>query len=881
MENAYPEDRVFMYLRVGAGSLNEQDSQKGAAHFLEHMMFNGTTHYSAGELIEHLQTLGMEFGRDVNAHTSYEETAYFINVPTGSELQINEGLKVLSDYAYGALLNEDDFEQERGVILAEKRSRDSVQQRMYKAGLDFSFKGTKIPDRWVIGDERSIRSMTVDDLRAYYQTWYRPDNMLLAVVGRVDQEAVARQINTYFGGTQAAGADNEGIDYGVLAGSDSFPEVLYYSDHESESVNLSLETIREQELLRDGVLKRTSELGVYVLNQMMRARLQQLQEQMESKLSTASYHSVTAFKRYKMNMLSTKAFPDEWQDSLQQLITVLLSVKKYGFTQEELERAKRSVLAGLQSTVQTEKTRRSQQLARSIVNSAAKDVVFMSPAQELEVYSPLLEKLSLHDINELFNIEWPLSGLKIKVMGRVDPEGEARVKDVFIRTVHQPIPQPAKAQAVVFPYLHPVEPADVEYLIAQLDDLDVQRVTFNNGLSVLLKKTDFKQSEINVSISFGRGSNKVMMPGLTMIAETAINQSGTATLSQSDLDGQLAQYSLGGRFAVDGQNSALVGTSTTDDFEPLLQLLYAKFYDPVVRRKAFENQKEKMLRMTRNMKTSPQGIFRAEGQRFLAGGDLRFGMADEAELQAVSYEQVVDWYQSEMENGLIDIAVVGDFESRVVIELFQKYFGGALVDKEPAMAVDGVRFPMGKNFNRSIASEVEKGLVVMAWPVKQKWNIETSRRLRVLEALLDEEVRAELREKLGAVYSPSVFSVYPRDFDEFGYLALYMVVDPEQADVLVDETQKIVEELLMRELNDELAQRVLNPIIKQNAEYRKTNDYWLFSVLAGASRQPDKLEFAKSLAEAYKMIDMGDVKNTAFDIFQHQPGVLKILATTM
>ncbi len=878
MENNYPENRVFMYLRIGAGSLQENDRQKGAAHYLEHMMFNGTRNFPSGQLVKQLQTIGMEFGRDVNAHTSYDETAFFINLPSGAEQELELGMQILADYAFGALLEGPDFEQERGVILAEKRSRDSVGQRIYKKGSEFTFQGTRLPQRWVIGDDQSLHSMTVEDLRNYYTSWYRPENMVLGVVGNIHSKDIIDKIQKQFGTFAAAASAPECISMGKIERAETYPEILYYSDQESESVNLSLETIREIIPAGDSVEKRKTELLYHLINRMMNARLQKVLESEKNTLSSVDFQTFEAYSRYRLNMISTKVLPQDWQLSLNELIKNLLAIRLYGFSDEDLQIAKKSVQADLNSGLQTQDTRKSRDLAESMINYVAENEVFLSPAQELNLYSPILQQISIDELNTLFKSEWPLDRLKIKVMGKLAPEDEKKVKDIFFNAVHQKIERPLSQEKAFFPYLPVPNIKDSSYTSEVQSELGIEKITLVNGLTVYLKKTDFQKAQIDISILFGKGRYSTVKPGMALFAESTVNNSGTGKLSQSALDEQLAGYKIGSRLAVNEQYSELAGTSTPDDLEHLFQLFYAKIIDPAVRKKAFDNQRERLLRMAENMKKNPEGVFRVEGSRFLASGDTRFGMANEEDLLNIQYDEVKDWYLKEISRGIVDISVVGDFDRARVIELVKKYFGSLPINNELLTTIDNVVFPSGKILERSIESDVEKALVVMAWPVNGNWQIDTARQLNVLTSLFEEKVRSVLREKLGAVYSPSVYSFYPRSVHHYGYIALYMVIDADRQEEMISAVGDITSRLKDDDVAPELAERILHPLIRRTEEQVRTNDYWLHTVLSSASRYPDQLRFASSLKNAYSNMDMRDIQKLASDIFKGKNALVKIVA---
>jgi zinc protease len=198
MRHGEPKNRVALYLLVNAGSFNETDEQRGYAHFLEHMIFNGTKNFPSGHLVEYFQSIGMDFGGDTNAFTSFDRTIYTIVLPQGDTASLDKGMMVLADYADGAVLDEDEINNERGVILSEKRDRDSADYRTYVASSEYAFRGTLIPKRMIIGTEETLQKANHESLKSFYDRWYRPDNMVLVVVGDMDPAQASQSVKKYF-----------------------------------------------------------------------------------------------------------------------------------------------------------------------------------------------------------------------------------------------------------------------------------------------------------------------------------------------------------------------------------------------------------------------------------------------------------------------------------------------------------------------------------------------------------------------------------------------------------------------------------------------------------------------------------------------------------
>ncbi len=254
MQNQNPKDRVSMHLDIQAGSANETDRQQGLAHFLEHMLFNGSTHFKPGELVKYFQSIGMQFGADANAHTGFYETVYDIFLPDGHEESLRKGLLVMQDYAKGALLLESEIERERKIILAEKRQRDSASYRTFVSGLMFELPDARITQRLPIGKEEIIQQASQADFRAYYDTWYRPETMILVAVGAFNMDQASTLISETFSSLTPRVSDMPEIEFGDV----QHKGVQGFHHHEAEAGNttVTIEVLSKEPLKPDNLALR-------------------------------------------------------------------------------------------------------------------------------------------------------------------------------------------------------------------------------------------------------------------------------------------------------------------------------------------------------------------------------------------------------------------------------------------------------------------------------------------------------------------------------------------------------------------------------------------------------------------------------------------------
>jgi len=352
--NNEPENRVAIYLDVQAGSFQETSEQRGVAHFLEHMMFNGSDHFPPGSLIEYFQSIGMGFGNDVNAHTSYNETVYHLILPDGTKEHLEKGLLVMADYARGALLLESEIDRERGVILAEKRARDSASYRSRVASSSFALRGTRVPERRVIGIDTVLENADSKLLKSYYDGWYRPGNMVLVIVGDVQPSETEKLISGAFSSITPTGSVPDCPDFGKLGHTGT--ETFYHYEPELGSSSISIESLWDALPINDSIVLQRQELTRQMASIIVQYRLQKLKENPDIPFTQAGHYYGDIADRIGYVSISAQTDSDNWQESLVFISKTLRQALEFGFSASELERVKKEIFAGLESAVLQEKS---------------------------------------------------------------------------------------------------------------------------------------------------------------------------------------------------------------------------------------------------------------------------------------------------------------------------------------------------------------------------------------------------------------------------------------------------------------------------------------------------------------------------------------------
>ncbi len=860
-KNTEPRDRVAMFLNIQAGSLNETADQRGIAHFLEHMLFNGSTHFPPGKLIEYFQSIGMSFGGDTNAHTSYDETVYDLILPNGSKENIKQGLLVFSDYARGALLLPEEIDRERGVILAEKRSRDSASYRAHVKETTFSMHGTMVPERMPIGTLETLNKADHTLMKSFYDAWYRPSNMVLVMVGDFDPEEVQPLVEKQFSmliGTEPVPSCPE---FGHLQPTDS--DFFYHREAEMGCTEISIESLWNAEPENDSFALQVRELTRYLAGRIVQHRLDELTRKSDTPFTAAHIYSGVFLDKIAYTEIGVKGDAGKWKQSLVILENTLRQALEFGFTVEELQRVKKEFLAELDSAVLTAGSRNSKKIASSIVRSINNNRVIQSPLQEKKLYAPVVENMILADVEKEFRTVWSHQGRKITVTGNADISAKNPldvIGSVYSNAVKAKV-TPYKSESLQdFPYLKLTQ----KQPIIQKDkfsDIGAKRFVFANGVVLNLKTTSFQENEVQIAADFGLGKASEPVPGLAMLATSVVNQSGTGKLSKADLDKIVAGSSVNLKFRVSPVSFKWKGKALKKDMELLFQVLQSLLADPGVDSNAFLVSMDRFRQYYEILAADVQGAITLHGESFLAGGNKFFGAPSWEEFSRLHVEQVKQWLFPAALNGELEISLVGDFDEAEVLRLAETYFSVLPKRVKTKKQEVPVSFPKGEKLALTVPSSIDKGMLVIAWKTDDFWDITQTRGLHLLAGVFSEKMRRVIREKLGATYSPQVYNASSRIYDGYGVMQAILIVDPAQIEMLKKEVMDIADELWQGKISEEELASVKGPMLTSLKDMVRTNGYWLGSVLGLSSRYPQQLKWPVSILSGFEGFSVQQIKD--------------------
>lgn len=862
MENHEPEDRVGLYLNIQAGSLHETDVQRGYAHFLEHMLFNGSTHFPPGTLVEYFQSIGMTFGADSNAHTTFDETVYNLLLPDGSPDHLEKGLLVMADYARGALLLEEEVERERGIILAEKRTRDSAEYRLYEQQMQTSFAGTRVAARLPIGTEEALARADATALRAYYDAWYRPENMILVIVGDVQSKTAAQAVARQFGALTAPSAQPFCFDYGRIDETAITP--LYLHEPELGRTEVAITARWNAEPRNDSLAWQAELVKKYVAAALFNNRLKRLVSRPGSPLTKASNYFGIYLERFGYASVTATIEGGGWQPALALLNTTLRQALESGFSERELQRGKKEIMAELAKNAQTAGGRDSRKLAGQIIDKLNRNEVFLSPAQDLELFTPVVEKLTLDEVNSLFRSLWAPQGREVMVTGTAEIAAaggrpEDAILTVFGKSQAQVLAAWDDGENLSFPYLQVPEQGTPVDRHESRPEIGAEQVVFANGTVLNIKTTDFQPNEVLLSVHFGQGRLAEPKPGLGLLAESVLNESGVGGLTHAELDEALAGRNAEISFRVNHESFSLNGAGLTGELELLFQLAMTRLHDPAFREEAYQLSRQRFSQMYDQMENSVEGALQVRGERFLAGGNPRYGLPPRAEFLDLRLDEVRAWLAPILAQSPLEVTVVGDVQPEAVTALAARYLGSQERKAALAPIPESVIFPAGQTLKAEVPTAIDKALLVLAWPTDDFWNIGRTRRLNILAAVLGDRLRLEIREKLGAAYSPAVYNQPSKVAPGYGVLRAMLEIDPARAEELAQSVVAVAADLAKNGVKEEELRRSLEPSLTSIKDMRKTNRYWLESVLTLSSRHPEQLTWPLTIESDFAAITAEEI----------------------
>lgn len=838
MDNAEPKQRCYLRLHVDVGSLAESEAERGMAHYLEHMAFNGSKRFPAGSLVEWFQRHGMSFGADTNASTGFSQTIYQLDLPVSDEKTITEGLQVLRDYADGLLIENKEVDFERGVIDGEERERDSAGMRVLKETLRLQMSGTRVAERLPIGIKAARDKFDAAALRKFYSTWYRPDSMTLLVVGdlqgRNPQALIEKEFKDVARPSSPRPAEPSP---GKLDNAHPFYAIF---EKEMPAVSIGVQMATPFRDRADNRAEVAANLPLAIACSMQNTRFAELAKKADTAFLAASisdtHENATGMGvRLEEGLeLGIQCRAEKWQAALTSAEHELRRAIEFGFEEKELAEARADVLRGLEESVAREKTRSSTSWLGDLLDASENRSVPTNALTRREIAKPLVEALDVATCQKALAKAWGEGRLVIGSGGPLDlgADGPKLLKETYEKARAEKLEARAKTEDKPFAYGSDPKQAGAVASRAHNDEFDFEDVTFANGVRLRVKKTDFKQKQILVSAQLGEGELSLdpARKAVGRIASGIVEACGFKEHSQDDLRRLNAGKEVGYSFAVGENHFSLDGATTQEDLQRELELLCAQITSPGWRSEGLTTFQKQIAVAFDGMKHQHNWALASKFMPALYSNDPRKAWVPQEALEAVTMPAVSAWIEGEFANAPLDVALVGDLDVEAAVKAAAQTFG-ALPKRRAAQMHDdrrkAIALKTGLRENYEVDTTVPKTLVVISYPTTDGRDAALRRNLRFLGLVLNDRLRIDVREKLGAAYSPGAGSMANDVIEGDGMLMINAMADPDKVEALVDACKAAAQKLATDGVTDEEVERLRAPQLASYRDGLRTNGYWL------------------------------------------------------
>jgi zinc protease len=855
-----------MFLQVG--SAMEADDQQGMAHFVEHMAFNGTKHFPAGETLEYFQRLGMSFGAHTNASTQIDHTVYQLELPRANEELTSDGLKLFRDFLDGMLLDAKEIDKERGVILSEQLARNTPVYRNAVGIIQSALVGTKCAERLPIGKTETIRKMTRERFVEFYESWYTPGRTVIVAVGDFDADMVETLIRKHFADAKPRNGETADPDFGkptLNAGLTArFNRV---PDASRTTVTLS-HIVPAPEKVEDLARQRVDLIDL-LIQRMMDQRLERLSHTAGAPISSASMSEERLYNLVERHDLSAECLPEKWKQAVALLDQELRRALQHGFTQSELTEAKGYLGSILEIIGSREATRQPTDLADEIVQCLEKRSVFVNPNDYMDFLKDIIAKVAASECDQQLRATWHSDNLEVSVAGNVEL-GETASEQLLAAyresgqvTVKAPVDEEAKE----FPYTE-FGPAGKVVERKTHDDLELVQAAFANHVRVNVRPTKFENNVIRIIVRFGGGNLELPAdkPGLHMFANSCFIAGGLKDLPLDALNRQIGGRNVGVTFNVGDDAFQLRGACTKNDLDLQLQLLTAYLTAPAFRAETAEQFMQQMDAGYAQRAHTLEGVYRYDAAAFLRSDDIRYVLPQRDQVVRLTTADVQSWLAEPLAKGYMEVTLVGDVDPDTALTAVSKTLGAlpARSDRKPEFAeARKLTFPTSpKTKDFRYESDTPRAVSSVCWPTPGDKDLALRRRLYVLGLVLDERLRVKIREEIGATYTPDVMYLAPSTFPDYGFLAAQLLVEPSKAEELCKIATQVAAELATDPISDDEFKRVIQPVIDNVEPQRRENNYWLSS-LADSQERPRALEEIRTMTTAYTSMKKADVEDVA------------------
>jgi zinc protease len=864
-QNANPKGTAMVRLEVAAGSLDEAPSERGVAHFVEHMAFNGSTHVPEGEMVRLLERNGLAFGADTNAATGFETTTYMLDLPRADPKLLDVALMLMRETASELTISPAAVARERGVILAEMRDRNTWQMRNGMDQAKFLHPQALYPDRFPIGTAETVNAATADSLRAFWRREYVPAHATIIVIGDFDPAVVEPAIVAKFADWQPAPAEPQ-PDPGPVDRKSHGRTEIYVDPALSERVTASRhgqwidgpDTMAQR---RENLLR---QIGYAIVNR----RLLRIARQPDPPFRGAGFGTGDMFRSGRTTNLIVDTIDAKWRRGLIAAAIEYRRALRYGVSPAEVAEQIANIRTATQDAAAAADTRSNAALMGAVFDLLRNDIVPSSPQSvldRLEAFTPLITPETVHAA--LLHEAVPLKDPLLRFQGRVQPTGGAKaIRDAWNEAMHASLTRGADVASAGFAYNDFGPPGTIASDTRE-PALGIREIRFANGVRLNLKHTDIDKDRVLVQLSVDGGDmlDTKENPLATQMVST-LPVGGLGKHSQDELQTILAGHTVSTGISSTPETFVSMAQTTPRDLQLQLEVLAAFIVDPGYRPEGEVQYRLNINNFFAQRRATPSAALGNAIGGILSDDDPRFSLQPVEAYRKLTFAKLKQDLADRLAHGAIEIGLVGDIDEEQAIALVAKTFG-ALPSREAyfgAYAAQRHR-PFTDNHKPRVirhTGPADQALLRLTWPTTDDSDPVETMKLELLERVMRIELTETLREKLGKAYSPSAASSSSRFWKGYGVFGVAASVDVHEVPATRQAIAETVDELRTAPVSDDLIQRARAPMIEAIENGLKSNGGWL-SLVDRAQTEADEIDRYLKAKDLLTALTAADVQATA------------------
>lgn len=832
--NKKPEQKVELRLMVKVGSIVEDNDQRGLAHFMEHMNFNGTKNFQKNELVSYLQSIGVEFGADLNAYTGFDQTVYILPIPTDKPGNLDKGFQILEDWAHNALLTEADIDAERGVVLEESRLGKGADQRMLDKYFPRFAAGSKYAERLPIGKDDILKNFKYETLRRFYRDWYRPDLQGVVVVGDIDTAIAMQYLRKHFASIPAAASPRPRIYEQVSARKNS--EAMVLTDKEASSAQLMLMFPYYQQKPLKTTTDYRNKLKRDIVLQMLNKRLSDLARGADSPFPYAYMGYNDMIRGYENFMCFTVFGEQGPEKALNAMTAELIRARKFGFSQDELSMAIKDFTAVVEKKFNEKNTTDSKEFVEEYIRHFLNDEPFPGIETEFEWVQKLLPELTLAEVNKIME---ELSG-KDNIFSLITAPEKEGVKLPDEKSLQKMVAKALKQE--VKPIIREKLPEQLTVtlpapgsIISSVTNEQLGAVTYtlDNSIKVSVKYTDFKEDEILFE-GFKKGgynNYEIKDRNDARFATDVVKAMGVGSYSPTDLEKVLSGKNVSLSASISDIKNSFSGSTTVKDVETLFQLLYLNITAPRLDQGLAETYKSSQAMMYTFAAASPEFAFYDTSYKLVYGNNPLFfsPVPKPADFQRINTDNVLNIYKKEFGSAEgYHFFIVGKVDTTALKGLLCKYIGAIPKNENyRGFKDDGLRPVNGDHKFVFKKGSEKKSMISGYYHIETPFSEDFALQVRAASEVLNIKIIEELREKLSAIYGGQISARLNRDPYPHAEAYVMLPCGPENVDTLMLALNAEIKKMIEQGPDDKDLEKVKTQFLEQYRTNLKENNYWI------------------------------------------------------